>query len=167
MTWFAQLLLVLTSLAPVCLVYAGVAFDQGHARHAMIAIAVAAALVALCALLLWGVRRKAPDTFKVSSTSDKEGEAVAFLVAYALPLAKGGGDTNVWGMVAFTLMMISLVWHRQMFHINPLLAAIGYHFFTGEADDGRRVLVLSPQKTMPSGDLAIVKLSEYLWLHCP
>ena len=103
MTRLAQLLLVLTSLAPIGFVQAAVLFGRG--RHSdTLSLGAAALLMAIvCHLLLYGFRQRCSDIPKVTSDlSTKESEPLAFLVAYALPLVSAKADeASVWRSVYF------------------------------------------------------------------
>lgn len=168
MTWFARLMLVLTSLAPILVVYAAVLFGSGDKQSGAVVFGLAAFLAILCLVLLKLAKGTQAVTRLVREPSERDGDALAFLVAYALPLAtaKLKEAPEPLGLVAFGFMMTLLVWQQQIFHVNPLLG-LWYHFFSAKADDGSRILVLSPKKTLAEGDLPVLKLSDYLWLHCP
>lgn len=166
MTRFAQLLLVLTSLAPIAFVEAAVAFDRCQRRLALVLAVATAVLVLLCVALLWGLRRRVADVPKgVTDPVPKESEPLAFLVAYALPLISAKQDAgSLWGLGAFTLIMAIAVWQQQLFHINPLLAVLGFHFSGAKNSDGATVTIISRIKTIEPGTLRVVRLSDSLWV---
>jgi hypothetical protein len=168
MTRWAQLLLVLTCLAPICFVQAAV--EAGGRRYyaATLMLGVVVLLVALCLFLLSGVRRyAAPVPKKVSDPAAKESEPLAFFVSYALPLVAGkeGSTATLIGLGAFTLIMGITLWQLQVFHVNPLLALFGYKFF-GAKSDGVPVLVLTRSRALAGGDLSVIRMSATLWLLC-
>lgn len=170
LTWLARLLLVLTSMAPALIVYAAVLYEAGSQDESAIALVVATGLTLFCwALIKKAGQTTAADTRAIEQPQERDGDALAFLLTYALPLVAAGSDAppTLWGLGAFSLVMLALVWQQQLFHINPLLGALGYYFFAAQADDGSRVLVLTKKKTIAGGNLPVVQLSEYLWLHCP
>lgn len=165
MTALAQLLLVLTCLAPIAGVYAAVlAGSANHRGTAMCWAGVVVLLVVGCiALLAFARRRLAPVPLAVAEVSTKEAEPLAFLVAYALPLATS--DTgSLTGIAAFAFVMALVLWQQQIFHVNPLMAALGYHFFAAKKSNGGSVLVVSRDRGMGAGVLYAIRLSEYLWL---
>jgi hypothetical protein len=168
MTRWAQLLLVLTCLAPICFVQAAV--DAGGRRFhaAIIMLGVVVGLVALCLFLLAGVRRYAsPVPKKVTDPAAKDSEPVAFFVSWALPLVAGkeSSPAAMVGLGAFAVIMGIALWQLQVFHVNPLLALFGYRFFAAKSD-GMSVLVLTRSRSLASGDLSVIRLSETLWLLC-
>lgn len=166
MTYLAQLLLVLTSLSPVGLVYAGVLLDAGNSTQALSIGAAAFFLLALCLLLLLGAKSLSSTPMEVSDVEPKEGESLSFLVAYALPLIalEHPAAPVPTGLAVFALMMAIIVWRQQSFHVNPVLSLIGYRFFSARNDSNARILVLSRRKTLPPGTVLITMLSDYLWL---
>jgi hypothetical protein len=168
MTRWAQLLLVLTCLAPICFVQAAVEAGGRRFYPAFLFLGTVVLLVALCLFLLSGVRRyAAPVPKKVSDPAAKESEPLAFFVSYALPLIAGkdGSPATLVGLGAFALIMGMVLWQLQVFHVNPLLALFGYKFF-GARSDGMPVLVLTRNRTLAGGDLSVIRMSETLWLLC-
>jgi len=169
-TWFARLLLVLTSIAPVLVVYGAVLLDHKKESEAYRAFGLAGCLVAICLGLLWLTKRDTqPNNRKVTDIQERDGDSLAFLVAYALPLAVANADAtpSQLGIIAFVFVLTLLVWQQQLFHVNPLMGCFGYHFFRARSDNGRKLLILSRSKTLADGDLPMIQLSGYLWMYCP
>jgi len=166
MTRLAQLFLVLTSLAPLALVEAAVQFGRGAARTGALCLLIAAALVLVCAGLFGGVRRwNAPAVLEVSGPSLKESEPLGFFVAYALPLLSDSHAGNLVGLLTFASLMGLMVWQQQLFHMNPLLALLGFHFFSAKNDRGGSILVVARTKALAAGRASVIEISDYLWLH--
>jgi hypothetical protein len=165
MTALAQLLLVLTCLAPIAAVYAAVL--AGTAQHRGAAWGWAGVVVLLvvgCLGLLWLARRRlTPVPLKLADVATKEAEPLAFLVAYALPLATSDKG-SLTGIVAFAVVMALVLWQQQIFHVNPLMAVLGYHFFSAKNSKGASVLVVSRNRSLGNEVLYLIRLSEYLWL---
>jgi hypothetical protein len=167
MTALAQLLLVLTSLAPIGLVYAGVLADSGLWVPAAILTVVALSLALICPQVMRGAQRVlASGPRAVVDVAGKEGESLSFLVAYALPILAVDKPTEpvFWGLIVFGVIVGVTMWQQQVFHVNPLLALMGYHFYSARNDAGGQVLILTKSKVLPAGDLQITLLSSYLWL---
>ena len=169
-TWLARLLLVLTSTSPVLVVYGAVLLDRNKVGEACWAFMLAGVLLLLCLGLLRLSRKgTSPNDRAIEEPQERDGDSLAFLVAYALPLAVANADSTPsrLGVIAFVFILTMLVWQQQLFHVNPLLACFGYHFYTAKSDAGSKVLVLSQSKTLIAGNLPTILLSPYLWLHCP
>jgi hypothetical protein len=168
MTGLAQLFLVLTSLAPIALVKAAVEFGRGAHAAGYGYLFGAALLVLVCRGLWWGVRKwNAPVCMEVAAPSFKESEPLGFFVAYALPLVGEPHSGSAPGLCVFAVLMGLVVWQQQLFHVNPLLALLGFHFFSAKNDRGAQVLVIARKRVLPSGVLSVVQLSDYLWLDAP
>src|SRR5690554_3083338 len=125
MTALAQLLLVLTSLAPVGLVYAGVLADSSTWVPAGILTVAALLLTLLCPWLLRRTENVVPaEPREVRDLSSKEGEPLTFLVAYALPILAVDRPTEplCWGLMIFIVVVAATVWQQQVFHLShPLI----------------------------------------------
>ncbi len=166
MTRLALLLLVLTSLAPIGLVQAAVLCGDKKWLQGAWFLGVALVLAITCLALLAGVQaRKPARRMEFKDLASKESEPLAFLVAYALPLV-AAPKGSIAGLVVFGILMGVVMWQQQIFHVNPLLAATGYHFFSAKNDSGGPVLLLTREKAPREGILSVVKLSDYLWLQC-
>lgn len=61
--------------------------------------------------------------------------------------------------------MALVLWQLEVFHVNPLFAIFGYKFFEAKSENVR-VLVLSRTKPLVGGNLFVIRLSEYIWIHC-
>lgn len=166
MTRLAQFFLVLTSLAPIALVEAAVQVGAGGLRLGLAYLLGAVLLALVCAGLLAGVRKwNAPAVLELASPSLKESEPLGFFIAYALPLLGGSHAGNWLGLATFACLLGLLVWQQQLFHMNPLLALFGFHFFSAKNDRSGSVLVIARQKTLAAGRASVIELSDYLWLH--
>jgi hypothetical protein len=167
MTWLARLVLVLTCLAPVAFVQAAVETDRQRYRLALWLVVAVVGLVAVCHGLLWGVRHyNQPVPKEISEPEAKDNEPLAFLVSYALPLvAAKDGDPSLLALAAFGAVMAIALWQLQVFHVNPLLAMFGYRFY-GAKSGGARVVVLSRSVVLPSGNLSVFRVSDYLFYYC-
>lgn len=162
----ALLMLVLTSLAPIGMVQAAVLCGDQKWKQGGYFLGAALVLAFCCWTLLRGAHRfVAVKKMGVQSLASKESEPLAFLVAYALPLV-AAPKGSIAGLVVFGILMGVVMLQQQIFHVNPLLAAAGYHFFSAKNDSGGPVLLLTRHKAPREGVLSVVKLSEYLWLQC-
>jgi hypothetical protein len=167
MTGLARFFLMLTSLAPIGLVYAAVLAGDRKWSAAGLIFAASASLVIVCFLLLWGAKKTSrPVPLAVTNLASKEGDSLAFIVSYALPLVAAQSAGSPAGLAAFTVVMGLALWQQQVFHVNPLLAMARFHFFSATNDAEATILLLTRNKVVAKGDLKVVRLSEYLWLDC-
>lgn len=166
MTGFARFLLVLTGLAPIAVVQGAVEWGAGNRTLWIAAAAAAVILVAWALALLNGVSTSvAAIPKKIETPSAKANEPLGFLVAYALPLVTTGSEpSSRLGLLAFAIMMGLVVWQEQLFQINPLLAILGYKFFSAKVENDAHILILTRKRVLGSGVMPLVPISDYLWL---
>ncbi len=166
MTGFARLLLILTGLAPIAVVQGAVEWDSGNRTLWIAASALAVILVVWSVALLRGVASSvAPIPKQIEAPSSKANAPLGFLVAYALPLVSTGSvPASRLGLIAFAAMMGLVVWQEQLFQINPLLAILGYKFFSAKVENDAHILILTRKRVLGSGVLPLVQISDYLWL---
>ncbi len=163
---FARLLLVATSLAPVAIVY-GASLLPGDWLGFATWVAVAVLLTVACLLVLAAARKHAEkESLNVGEGESKDTEVLAFLVAYVLPLiARDQTAANPWALVAFLAIMAAVVFRCNVYHVNPLLGVLGYHFYKAKATSGTTYLVVTKRPRPPTeGQLAVVLLSPFLAL---
>lgn len=171
MTRLAHLVLLLTSIAPVLFVFAATQLFGAPTLAALLFAAVALLVLVAWGLLALSARRVEQEPRAITEASTRERETLSFLVAYALPMVAAGRPAELLaskgllaGVLAFTFVLTLAVWQLQMLYVNPLLALLGYHFFSATCEDGAQVLVLARQKTLSTGSLRVAVLSDYLWL---
>lgn len=166
MTGFARLLLVLTGLAPIAVVQGAVEWGNGNRTLWIAAGAIAVILVAWCVALLRGVATSvAPVPKKIEAPAAQSNAPIGFLVAYALPLVSTGSEpSSRLGLVAFAMMMGLVVWQEQLFQINPLLAILGYKFFSAKVENDAHILILTRKRVLGSGIMPLAQISDYLWI---
>lgn len=169
MTKFAQLLLVMTPLAPIALVQAAVSLDHHQKDLATVLVSVTVLLVIICEALLRGLKhRKSTVPRDIKDPVPKEAEPLAFLVAYALPLVSvKDGSASFGGLLVFGMLMALAAWQLQLMYINPLLAILGYSFVSVKTADGTPATILTREKTVRSGVLHVVEITDYLWIAHP
>ncbi len=162
---FAQISLAGTALAPVLLVWAAANYST-RPMDAVAALIIAALLVVVCVSMLALSRQGLqiePIGIKKATRMDKE--VLAFLVTYALPLiAKGEDRTNLAALTVFVLVLGLVLVQLQVLHVNPLLGALGYHFYEVERADGDSALVISRSRQLPDAGAQAHRLGPSLWL---
>ncbi len=173
MTRLAQLLLVLTSIAPVVFVYGASVALRNRTLAILLFIVVVVFFLSCWAILSLAKRYVEHEPKQIDDVAGLEKESLAFLVAYALPVVTAAAKpiTNgEWLSVAlslgaFLISMALLVWQQQLFYANPVAALLGYHFHSAKCPTGERVLVVSRKKTLTvKAPLSVAVLSDYLWL---
>lgn len=163
---FAKTLLVLTSLAPILLVYGATQLSSD--LTIALACALAAGLLLLvCRFVLGYIKSNVPEeVLVVEEVEIKDSDVLAFLVAYALPLV--GGDAppsqGLWGLGMFLLLAAIVVAKSNLLHVNPLLGMLGYHFFCIKTSAGHTYLFLTKEDTILPGRVYGAKVTNTLFL---
>jgi hypothetical protein len=170
LNWFANLLLVASSLSPIL---GAVAVNQYSVEKPISDwlpwLVAALMLVLICAgLLEYAARAAQKQKLKITQIEDKDKEVLAFLLAYLLPLV-GGKDilTDVhWSTVAYAIAIILLVFtHARALHFNPMMGVLGYHFYRVKDGSGVPTLLISrPELRQIGGDVQTVRLASDVYL---
>jgi hypothetical protein len=163
MTKIAEVLLLLTALAPIAFLF-GIA-HLGQTGSAFLVVALG--LTALCVGLMWfGQKYLYRQQAALTTVKNVDRETLSFLVAYALPLVTPSSDlSSRYALIAFIVVMILVVWQQNLLHVNPVMACFGYHFYEVSTRDGLQVLLITRRRQVALGQaLEIKKIAEYVWL---
>jgi hypothetical protein len=163
----AKVSLVSTAFAPVLLTLGYRYYKGGNVGLFIGAILTAVLLCGLCLLLLHAARTQLQTTsITVTSVKTADTEIVGFVIAYLLPLVTVDGQGVDMDVLAFVLVLLLLVvWATHAYHVNPLLALFGYHFY--EITDGGDVThILITRRTLRDSKhiTKTVQLTEYMLL---
>lgn len=171
MSQIAKALLVVTSLAPAIGAFALVAFQKGDWRKGLAFVVAAALLAVLCYLLkLYPERHGERRTLTVTAVESTDKEALAFIIAYLIPILTGKfpniSEPEYWLLTVYIYCIIGLViYHSHAFHFNPVLALFGYHFYQITADSGMKYLLITRNTvTSQSPDVTATRLADYVYL---
>lgn len=164
---FARLLLVLTSLAPVSLVY-GVSYLPDRKWPALQWGCVAAFLVVACLSVMRGALTHGErHTVNAQRAKNVDKDVLAFLVSYALPLISPvHGESNALAFWTFLAVVAVVLYQAELVHVNPLLGMLGYRFYEIEQEGGDNALLIARSKSSRA-NITVVKLSTTLWLERP
>lgn len=168
---FAKFLLVSTSLAPVL---GAVAVNQ-FARHEHGTrwagwLGAALLLAFLCwAMLRYAAKNAQRHLFHIKEFERNDREVLAFLLAYPLPFVskENMAFTGDWLTGAYILGIIFIVIaHAGVFHFNPVMGLLGYHFYAVKNGDGVSHLLISKDELRRADkDVQTVRLAHGIYLH--
>lgn len=168
---FARFLLVSTSLAPILGAVAVNQFarDEPWTRWVWW-LAAAVLLVVLCWLMLhFAAGNGQKHAFRIKEFERNDQEAIAFLLAYLLPFvsAENMSFSEEWLTGAYILGIIFLVIaHAGALHFNPVMGALGYHFYAVRNGDGvSQLLISKTELRRPGGEVQTVRLAHHIYLH--
>lgn len=165
---FAKSLLVGSAAAPILLAWAFADWHRGGAAlRQLVAVVVAVGLAALCALVLIGAKRYLPRvTYNATTLKTADVEVVGFLVAYMLPLVATGTDEFDYVVLGFVMVMVGvIVWATNAYAVNPLLSAVGYHFYETTSSGGVTSLLISRRTLHNCSEVSrVVQVTRYVVL---
>jgi MFS family permease len=164
-----KFLLAATSIAPIFVTFALVAFWQHHWRQGIILGVVVLVLVFLCR----GILRRAASVLPVeeltfTAVKPADREITGFVIAYLLPLAKANGTSfDLPLLVIFLVIFFLVVLTSNSYHMNPLVGALGYHFYEVTVDGVTYVLISRRTLHHIRGKHRTVTLADYMLLDSP
>ncbi|MFG1277473.1 hypothetical protein [Xanthobacter autotrophicus] len=162
----AKILLTSTSIAPVGLVYAWVAFWQEDRFTAAIIAAISLVLVPICHSLINYSRRTIEKfSIKIQSIEPSDKENTGFLLLYLLPLFTDKINTLNWVVwIPMLAIFAALTATGYNYHFNPLLSLLGWHFYRIQSDGVTYVLITRRHLRAAVGTLVVAQLTEYILL---
>lgn len=166
-SWLARILLTATALAPAGLSYAWVAFSDGYLKTSMWILAICVALFAVCLFLLHYARKNIErQDMTVTSMEPVDGEVIASLLLYILPLFTANFESLNWEVWSPALLIFVIVVSTgYAFQFNPLLNVMGWHFFKVHTPEGITYLLITKQNIKNVKNVIISgQLTEYIMI---
>ena len=146
MSWFAKLLLIATSLSPLLGAVAVNKYANGD-PYWWSWILVTVLLGLICWLLLFYLSRSlSKNTFTIGEFESNDKEILAFLLTYLLPFISSDklSFTGEWLTGVYIILIILVVlMHADAFHFNPVMAILGFHFYSVKDGDGLSYLLIT------------------------
>lgn len=161
----ARLMLTSTAMAPVLVTYAWVAFKSNK-------LGISAVLIVSCVLLTWfciqlldyNKKNLERSRFNIISVEVADGENLAFLLLYLLPLFTSSFETLNWDFLIPAIITFgAVVATGYSYHFNPLLGLMGWHFYkVGTTEGVTYILVTKKQIRNVADTVEIGQLTEYI-----
>jgi hypothetical protein len=161
----ARWLLTSTAMAPVALTYAWVAYQAGETRLAAMLFMLCAVLLAVCLWLLGFVGNNIERIgFTAQTVEAADGENVAFLLLYLLPLFTAKISELTWQVWVPMLAIFAVITaNSYSYHFNPLLGMLGWHFYKVTTSDGVTYVLITRKQLRRAAELMQVgQLTEYI-----
>jgi hypothetical protein len=166
MTAFAQLLLFLSSYAPLFAVFALLdTFGKGWPSIVCVVAAVLGGLIPFVVLPLVK-RRVFPLPLHVATSQIRDGDAIAYIATYLVPFAAiAATSTREKLALGLFFAMIAAIYVRsELFYINPLLALRGYRLFQVVTPKGTSAVLITRRRFLASeSDLSARRLGSYVY----
>lgn len=145
---FIKTTLILTSLTPICLVYAWVAITEDYVWTPFWLISISVFLVVFCWFSLTNLVQKLENfEFKFTSVEPVDQENISFLLLYLSPLFLDKLSSVNFNILLPTLGIYALlVSTSYTYHFNPLINLMGWHFFKVGTPEGVSYVLLTRKK---------------------
>lgn len=166
LNFFAKSLLVTTSLSPVFLAIAIRQLERGESWVASCPWILAALILPIAC---WGLLKESKRIVQsrpltITSIERNDQQMIGFLFVYLLPfiwsdkVIFGGQALTVVYAVVVTVIAIA---NASAFHFNPVLRALGFHFYTTKNEEGTTTLLISDVEIRrPGGSIDAISLSS-------
>lgn len=172
---FIRFLFTLTSLAPMCLVYATLfSFDRDPFFSLTISrwkaigcLALMFALVGICLAVLRFYSKKVKQrSLEIRSLKPADQPAIAFVVAYLLPLAfETAFAVRIEVLIVVLVLLAWLVYVSDSYLVNPLLRLFGYRFYEVMDEDNITYKLVSRSEIVNTDEPIDVRTgSRYMFL---
>ena len=161
----AKWLLTSTAIAPVALTYAWVAYQAGNNELAAKLGTICVVLVLVClGLLAYAKRNIERVPFAAKTVEAADGENVAFLLLYLMPLFTAKINELTWQVWIPMLAIFAVITATSYsYHFNPLLGMMGWHFYKVESHEGiTYVLITKKQLRKAAEQMKVGQLTEYI-----
>ena len=164
MNLFASVVLTGTSVAPVLVVYALVAYIEGQRFPALALTLSALFLLGLGIFLLIYLKNnleKLPFSFDKVEVADRE--SIGMLVVYLLPLLRTSfSDLEPMILIAAVAVFLALALTGYNYHFNPLLRFLGWNFYKVGTPEGVTYVLITRKALISAvGNMTVGQLTAY------
>ena len=165
MTVFAQLLLFLSSYAPLFLVF-GLLDSFGGGVSTGVCLAAAGLGVASPFLVVGSSLRVQPQDLKIESVQPRDSDLVGYVATFLVPFAAVSATTGREraALIVFVVLLAVLYARAQLFYVNPLLGLGGYRLFQVVSPHGASVVLISRRRFVSAGStISARRLGDYVY----
>lgn len=165
---FLKASLVGTSFAPVLLTHSFVLWIN-DANYTVILgnILIVLSLLILCLSTMKFAKGEIQiEEFPINSIKTADSEIVGFLLAYLLPFTTMAIEQIDFKVMVFIMILFfSVIWSTNSYHINPLLAFVGYHFYEVTTLDNITYLLITKRSLRSTKAVKnVIQLTDYMVL---
>lgn len=160
-----KMTLVATSIAPIALVAAWVAFSERFYWTAFLLLATAGVLFLLCLLVLSQAKKQLEKfDFKPSTVEAADRESTVFMLLYLSPLFAAQFGSINWNVLVPTIAIFLLLTATgYSYHFNPLLGLLGWHFYKVTSSEGVTYVLVTKKQLRNTGQIGKVgQLTDYI-----
>ena len=136
---FARYALTASSVAPVCLTIAFLAYITDHSLMFYVSLGIVSFSVFLCYFIIKTTLKISKTTTKnLTSVSPADREITNYFLTYLFPLIAGKDTFMDWKIAAFFyISLFFYIKHSSSYSFNPIVSVLfGYKFYEAEDDTG-------------------------------
>ncbi len=166
---FARYALTASSVAPVCITLAFLAFINNNMIILFSSLALACLSVLFCILIIYQAKKYNPITIKnLESASPADKEITNYFLTYLFPLISGPTTFMDWRIALFFyLSLFFYIKHSSSYSFNPILSIFfKFKFYEAEDDTGVSFVLLTrePLTSAKINGLKVKKLTEHTYM---
>ena len=133
----------------------------------LLLVLVCAAPALIVGVTLRALRRLQDNRVRYVKVRRVDRDVLAFMASFVLPIATAffAVDAARWAATGVLLALLVVVYVRgQLFHLNPVLSALGFRLFEVETAGGAVMTVLSRRRSLPEGSVLARRFSDELYI---
>lgn len=166
---FARYALTASSVAPVCITLAFLAYINNNKIILFSSILLALLSVAFCVFIILQAKKYNPVTLKnLESASPADKEITNYFLTYLFPLIAGTTTFMDWRLaIFFYLSLFFYIKHSSSYSFNPILSIFfKFKFYEAEDDTGVSFVLLTkePLTNAKIKGLKVKKLTEHTYM---
>lgn len=122
-------------------------------------------LTALC----WGIivlskKQLEKIPVKILSVKTVDNEIVGFVLVYLFPLVnQTTANVNISVLIFVSILFFIVIYISNLYHFNPLLSFIGYHFYEVTIDGGITYVLITKKKITSCKSIKhAIQLTDYM-----
>ncbi|MBD2822864.1 hypothetical protein ID852_19790 [Xenorhabdus sp. 42] len=165
---FARLALTATSVAPVCITLAYLAFIQKKYITLGVYVTIGIVSVGLCVLILeYSIRHSGYTTKKIKAATPANKEVTNYFLTYLFPLLSTSGTFLDWKIaVFFYVSLLVYVSFSEGYSFNPLLSFFGYKFYEAEDETGVNFVLITKKDlfSVNNSRIDVIKLTAHTYI---
>ncbi|MBS9435895.1 hypothetical protein EAE91_01465 [Photorhabdus noenieputensis] len=164
----ARFALTATSVAPVCITLAYLAFIQKNYIMLGVYITIGVISVFLCIIILkYSIHHSGRTKKNIKTATPANKEVTNYFLTYLFPLLSASGTFFDWKIAAFFyISLLAYVSFSEGYSFNPLLSFFGYKFYEAEDETGISfVLITKRDLFLVNNDrLDVIKLTAHTYI---
>lgn len=164
----ARFALTATSVAPVCITLAYLAFIQKKYIILSVYILVGVVSVCLCIFILkYSVLNSGRTKKNIKTVTPANKEVTSYFLTYLFPLLSTSGTFFDWKTAAFFyISLLVYVSFSEGYSFNPLLSFFGYKFYEAEDDTGVNFVLITKSElnAVNNSRLSVIRLTSHTYI---